>query len=205
MISANELNSALDEVKRSRGRPSKITPEKIDLICALVARGSYLETAAVAIGISKSTFYDWLRTGAARRDEMPEPFDRTNNENPEWSARFERLTEREQLCMELSTRLEIALAQADVRDLDRIDEAASGGVWQAAAWRLQHRSAHYGRARPAAGASHALVQTGVDLPESSPGVGGQLLLPASLSPDAFEAVRTQLEQEGSLPGVGEDG
>lgn len=46
------------------GRRTKLTPELRDRICAAVRTGAYLETAAVAAGLNKTTLHDWLKRGA---------------------------------------------------------------------------------------------------------------------------------------------
>ena len=97
-------------------RPTHTT--KLDLEPELAARiitylraGSYLETAAAAAGVSKSTLHRWLQRGS----EGEEPF-----------AHF-------------ADQVEEALAASELRDLARIDKAADGN-WQAAAWKLERRN-----------------------------------------------------------------
>lgn len=45
-------------------RPSKLTPELQAEICEHLEAGNYLETAAAAVGVHKSTVYDWMDKGA---------------------------------------------------------------------------------------------------------------------------------------------
>lgn len=47
----------------TRGRPTKLTPEMQQQIVALLRNGNYVETVCDYVGISKETFYDWLRRG----------------------------------------------------------------------------------------------------------------------------------------------
>jgi len=42
------------------GRKSKYTPAKHDKICEIIRMGNYQETAALCVGISTTTYYDWL-------------------------------------------------------------------------------------------------------------------------------------------------
>jgi transposase len=48
---------------RGPGAPCKLTDEVHKQIVAHLRIGAYVETAAAAAGIVKSTFYDWLRRG----------------------------------------------------------------------------------------------------------------------------------------------
>ena len=50
--------------KQPRGRPTSLTPEVQEVICASIERGCFVETAVLVAGITKPTFYDWLRRGA---------------------------------------------------------------------------------------------------------------------------------------------
>lgn len=45
------------------GRPTKLTQPIHDLIVKFIKGGNYVETAAAAAGINKSTLYDWLKRG----------------------------------------------------------------------------------------------------------------------------------------------
>ena len=42
------------------GRPSKFTVERQERILDAIRGGNYIETAALAAGVGKSTFYEWL-------------------------------------------------------------------------------------------------------------------------------------------------
>jgi transposase len=96
------------------GRPTKLTPDLQRQVCDALRRGAYVETAAAMAGVSKVTLYGWLKLGA-REEEGPH--------------------------VEFLNAVEKAQAEAEMRDLDRVDAAAEGGTWQAAAWRLERRSA----------------------------------------------------------------
>lgn len=56
------------------GRPRKVTPELVEELLDLIIEGNYIETATQAVGISRSTYYAWLRRGdeleAAAREQM---------------------------------------------------------------------------------------------------------------------------------------
>jgi hypothetical protein len=49
--------------KSAGGRPTKLTKQITDDIVELLQKGGYAETAAVAAGISKRTFYEWMERG----------------------------------------------------------------------------------------------------------------------------------------------
>jgi len=99
-------------VARPKGTTKlELEPELAARIITYIRAGSYVETAAAAAGVNKSTLYRWLERGA----EGQEPF-----------AGF-------------ATQVESALAEAELRDLARIDRAADNN-WQAAAWKLERRN-----------------------------------------------------------------
>jgi hypothetical protein len=98
-------------------RKTKLTPEAQEKILRHLRIGAYVETAAAAAGISRDTFYDWLKRGA-------------NGKAP---------------YAEFSAAVDQALAESEARDLATI-LAASKTQWQAAAWRLERRFPdRYGR------------------------------------------------------------
>jgi hypothetical protein len=104
------------------GRPTKLTPEVQQTILTFLGTGAYIETASVAAGICKKTLYNWLRRGA----DEEEPY-----------AAFLHAVEKAQ-------------AEADLRDLKTIRQAANAGQWPAAAWRLERRHpGQWGRRRDA--------------------------------------------------------
>lgn len=48
---------------RSRGRPTKITKEIVEEITEYIKAGNYPEVAASLAGVSRRTFYGWLKKG----------------------------------------------------------------------------------------------------------------------------------------------
>lgn len=48
---------------RSRGRPTKITEELVKTITEYIKAGNYPEVAASLAGVSRATFYNWLKKG----------------------------------------------------------------------------------------------------------------------------------------------
>jgi hypothetical protein len=58
---AAELNGhgEVDRPKHGGGRPSLRTPEMVDAICELIAKGVPARWAAIQCGISQGTFFEW--------------------------------------------------------------------------------------------------------------------------------------------------
>lgn len=93
-------------------RPTKLTPRLQAKICDAIRVGCYVETAAAYCGISKDTFYRWLRKG---------------NE------------EEEGIYRDFVDAVEKAIADAEFRDVMIISNAATTD-WKAAAWKLERRA-----------------------------------------------------------------
>ena len=55
----------------SRGRPTMLTPELREELCAHLAQGAPVKTACEAVGISRATYYGWRAQGKKARDEPP--------------------------------------------------------------------------------------------------------------------------------------
>lgn len=95
------------------GRPSKWNPELALKFLRLLRSGCYLETAADAIGVSRSTVRNWLYQGA-QEDARPH------------LAQFSADTHQ-------------ALAEAELDALEHVRRAGHE-KWQAAAWYLERRA-----------------------------------------------------------------
>lgn len=120
--------------RRPVGAPSKLTPELIETLVNVLNRGSYVETAAAHCGISKTTYYSWARKGAEERRHI------LSGKRPRKSFA---------LYLEMLDAVEKAMADAELRDLKVISQAAlEQGQWQAAAWKLERRNpSKWGRTR----------------------------------------------------------
>jgi transposase len=97
--------------ERGPGRPSKLTPEVREEIVEAIKIGNYPEIAAAAAGISKTTFYGWMKEGTDEKAELE----------------FQQFREE----------VEKAKAFAERADIALIDTAANAGSWQAAAWKRE--------------------------------------------------------------------
>lgn len=92
------------------GRKPKLTKELIELLGTALQNGNYIETACDFAGINRATLYRWLQESEA------------DNAKP--------------LLKELSDTVMKARAQAEMRNVLRIQKAAEDS-WQAAAWWLE--------------------------------------------------------------------
>lgn len=93
-------------------RQTKLTPDVQDKIVAALRVGATYEHAALVAGISYRTFRNWMQEG-------------------EHAERG--------LYLQFFQAIKRAEAEASVRWLARIEQAANDGVWQAAAWKLERR------------------------------------------------------------------
>lgn len=96
------------------GRPSTLTKDKIDAICTWLHAGYFVEDAARMAKIPKSTFYGWVEKAKEHRE-----------------------TGEESLYTEFLDSIEHARAEAEGIFLSSIRNAATRGVWQAAAWWME--------------------------------------------------------------------
>lgn len=102
--------------RHPKGTAPKLTEQLIEKMTSTIRAGAYVETAAALCGISKDTFYRWLRQ--AEIDDTCT------------------------LAVKLSDAVKKAMAEAELRDLATIDKAAQSGEWTAAAWRLERKFPH---------------------------------------------------------------
>lgn len=124
--------------KADRGRPFIISPEMIKNLVAALQSGAYIETAAAYAGISKDTFYRWLKIGRAVKDAAMDEETGLLDMN--------RIPADQRQFAELSDAVEKAQADSEMICLQQIQKAALDGAWQAAAWRLERKfPQRYGR------------------------------------------------------------
>jgi hypothetical protein len=98
--------------RSTKRRPYRFDPNVARTIVRYLTSGAFIETAAAAAGISRSTLYEWLRRG------------REAGRGPFW---------------EFSMDVEKALATSEINMCRRIQRAAQDGQWQAAAWPLERK------------------------------------------------------------------
>jgi hypothetical protein len=114
-----------EEDKMKKGRPTKLSPEVTKMISDAIRAGNYIEVAAAYANIDKATFYDWLKKGQRLKVKLAK--------KPDYL-----IDEEEQAFIDFSNATKKALADAEVRDVILIGEAAKRS-WQAAAWRLERK------------------------------------------------------------------
>ena len=124
------------------GRPTKLTPEVQEKIVSSIKAGNYVEVAAAYAGISKTTYYGWIRKGEARAAEI----ERAEQEAEEYGTEPIVIDDPEgDLYYNFLNAVEQASAESEVRDMTLIGLAAARN-WRAAAWRLEHKyPSRYGR------------------------------------------------------------
>jgi hypothetical protein len=119
-------------------RPTKLTKEVQDRILQAVQAGNYLDTAAQFAGIDPSTMRRWVIKGEA--PDAPDAY------------------------REFCVAIKGARASAEVRSVALIQNAASNGTWQAAAWYLERSYPdRWGRTRiEVTGADNTAIRVEVD-------------------------------------------
>jgi hypothetical protein len=111
------------------GRPSSLTPEVHKQIVDAILRGAYIETAAQAAGVSKKSFYQWLKIGKQVNDWLAESVE---GQEPD-------ITPHQADCANFSNAVNQAIAESELNDIEVINGAAETGTWQAAAWKLERK------------------------------------------------------------------
>lgn len=144
------------------GKPSKISPRRIETILTQIALGLSQATASRMAGISPQTLIQWKHRGEdeiARigidesepeviitnwLDSFPDDF---SQKNEMWTTEPpEQFDPREWIYALFVMRFERAYAEAESSALGRIRAAGRSGTWQADAWFLERtRHDKYGR------------------------------------------------------------
>ena len=106
------------------GRPSKLTPERAQAIALAVSEGHYLQHAAAAAGVARSSVHNWLARGRKARERLGGGGEPQPDEEP-YLDLLEALEGAEKCAAELGI--------APIRD------AMADGDWRAGAWYLERR------------------------------------------------------------------
>ena len=122
------------------GRKTKLTPEIQETICNWLKLGYYQEDAAVMVGISPSTYYEWMKRGekAIEKEDqklLNPPITSNDDELAVQDAAVE--GEVLDLYSEFSEAVKKARAEAEGAHIRNIRRASDNGVWQASAWWLE--------------------------------------------------------------------
>ena len=100
------------------GRPTKWDEETRNKILEAVSKGAPNVLACNYAGVSESTFYEWKARAKKGEKEFAD----------------------------FLVKIKEARGASVVKWLDKIEEAAEGGIWTAAAWKLERRHyKHFGR------------------------------------------------------------
>lgn len=126
---------------RKPGRQLKLTPETRTRIVQAIGVGAPMYQAAALGGCSYWSLKTWLDRGEQEQVRLDEA------DRAEESSEADRaVIPSEEPYLRLYQELKAAEAAAVTRWLGRIEQAASDGAWQAAAWKLERRHpADFGR------------------------------------------------------------
>lgn len=95
------------------GRRLKLTPELIEDVTRVIRAGNYAQTACEVVGISTNTYYRWLQMAEEQGTAA--------------------------IYRDFRDAIKRAEANAEVRTVARIMQAAEEGTWQASAWFLERK------------------------------------------------------------------
>lgn len=116
----------IEKQLNGNGRPTKFTPEVIGNFLNAIKLGATIEIACNYAGICKTIFYEWINQGEEdAKNGIPSRF------------------------TDFANAYKVTLGQGAVTWLNKIEQAATDGNWQAAAWKLERRYPNdFGRVRP---------------------------------------------------------
>ena len=105
------------------GRPHRLTSDMQQRITDRIEQGMRPQYAAIASGISRSTFHAWMARGRHARD----------------AAEKDELSAAEEPFLDFLDAVERALTVPEMRAVSVIQDSATKGSWRAAAWLLERR------------------------------------------------------------------
>jgi transcriptional regulator with XRE-family HTH domain len=117
-------------------RPTKLTTELIEEISNWLKMGYYQEDAATMVGISPSTYYEWMKKGDKVTEKEDDKILGTGEESPNSLVISEDI-EIVNMFQEFSEAVKKARAEAEGAHIRNIRRASDNGVWQASAWWLE--------------------------------------------------------------------
>jgi len=121
---ADGTNALMRAEKDRGGRPSSLTPDVQKKIVSAIAIGGYIETAAAFAGVSKPTLYDWLKRGNRELDSQ-----KKGNLPNKKELKFVRFL----------NAANKAIAENELKSLDRLEAAAMDGEWRVDTWMLERK------------------------------------------------------------------
>lgn len=110
--------------RKKTGRKTLLTQERVNAITSMLRAGAYVEDACLAVGIHRSTFYNWITRGTTQRERHNAGLEIEPDEQP---------------FLDFLDTVEQADAEGLINHLMNIDHAANNGTWQASAWILERK------------------------------------------------------------------
>ena len=158
--------------RHPRGSAPKLTEAIVEKIANAIRHGCYVETAVALNGLSKQTFYRWLKQAEGAGAT--------------------------QLHLQLSDAVKKAMAEAEARDLAVIDKSAQEGIWQAAAWRLERKHPERWGRQARVQVEHSGVEgKPIEIAERNASLKQILADPAAMA--ALEVLEEKLDNDESKP------
>jgi len=117
-------------------RPTKLTYKLIEDISNWLKMGYYQEDAAVMVGISPSTYYEWMKKGEKVTEEADKKM-LESGEEVKNDIVLDDDIEILDIFQEFSEAVKKARAEAEGAHIRNIRRASDNGVWQASAWWLE--------------------------------------------------------------------
>lgn len=113
-----------ETTKRKGRRPKLLDADVQRTLTAAIRAGATHDAAAAHAGIDRATFYRWMDRGRTERERIAAGEEPNPDETP---------------YRDICDAIEKAHADAEIRNIAVIQNAAAGGTWQAAAWWLERR------------------------------------------------------------------
>lgn len=108
----------------TRGRKTLLNQQRLEAITTMLRAGAYIDDACKSVGISNTTFYNWLQRGNVQRERLNAGLETEPKEEP---------------FLQFLEAVETADAEGIIGHLMNIDHAAKNGTWQASAWILERK------------------------------------------------------------------
>lgn len=106
------------------GRKTLLNEQRLETIATMLRAGAYVDDACRAVGIHRSTFYNWMQRGNIQRERLNAGLEIEASEQP---------------FLDFLDTIEEADAEGIIGHLMNIDNAAKNGTWQASAWILERK------------------------------------------------------------------
>lgn len=138
--------------KNKIGRGSKLSMELIEEVLNLIEAGNYVEVSCLAVGITESTYYNWLRRGKDLLDDWGTDVDAW----PDW------LNEYDAHCMVLTQGAVRAQARSEAMAVATVRKAMKDDYRAAIAWLERRHPGRWSRRTEVHMSQNGLVAAGED-------------------------------------------